>query len=80
MFSAVLCWLLDIEPMTHPAITNIAVTGNSVLAATTDSPFFDSHLGSLDDFEQNLRGWGNATGTDAAVVEGLIAKLRRATP
>ena len=80
MFSAFLCWLLDIEPMTDPAITNIAVTGNSVLAATTDRPFFDSHLGSLDDFERNLRGWGDVCIAEAAVIEGLIAKLRRATP
>lgn len=80
MFAAFLCWLLDIEPVTDPAITNIAVTGNSVLAATTDNPLFDAHLGSLDDFQRNLRGWGEATGTDAAVVEGLVARLRRTVP
>ena len=80
MFAAFLCWLLDIEPMTDPAITNIAVTGNSVLAATTNNPLFDAHLGSLDDFVRNLRGWGEATGTDAAVVDGLVARLRRTDP
>ena len=80
MFAAFLCWLIGLEPMTDPAITNVAIAGNSVLAATTDSPFFDAHLGSVEDFECNLRGWGEACGADAAVVEGLVAKLRRATP
>ena len=63
--------------MTEPAITNIAVTGNSVLAATTDSPFFDAHLGSVEEFERNLRGWGEACGVNAAVVDGLVARMRR---
>ena len=80
MFAAFLCWLIDLEPMTDPAITNVAIAGNSVLAATTDSPFFDAHLGSVEDFERNLRGWGEVCGAEAAVVEGLVAKLRRAAP
>ena len=78
MFTAFLCWLLHLPPMTSPAITNIAVAGNSVLAATTDNFLFDAHLGSLEDFERNLRGWGDACGADPAMVDGLVAKLRRA--
>ncbi len=77
MFSAFLCWLLDIEPMTSPAITNIAVSGNCVLAATDQNPLFDQHLGSLDDFEANVRGWGEACGADAGMVERLVARMRR---
>ena len=77
MFSAFLCWLLDIEPMTSPAITNIAVSGNALLAATNENPLFDQHLGSLDDFEANIRGWGEACGADAGMVESLLARLRR---
>ena len=56
MFAAFLCWLLGLEPMTRPAITGISIAGTSVLAATTDSPFFDAHLGAVDEFERNLRG------------------------
>ena len=77
MFTALLCWLLGLEPMTSPAITNIAVSGNSVLAATDENPLFDSHLGSLDDFEMNIRGWGEACGANADMVEGLVARVRR---
>ena len=77
MFAAVLCWLLDIEPMTSPAITNIAVSGNCVLAATDQNPLFDQHLGSLEDFEANVRGWGEACGADAGMVESLVARMRR---
>ena len=78
MFSAFLCWLLGLPAMTTPAITSIAVSGSSVLAATTDDPLFDAHLGSVEDFERNLRGWGEACGTDPAMVDGLVAKFRRA--
>ena len=78
MFTAFLCWLLGLEPVTSPAITNVAVSGNCVLAATDENPFFDRHLGSLDDFETNIRGWGEACGTDADVVEDLLARVRRA--
>ena len=77
MFGALLCWLLGLEPMTTPAITGISVAGDSVLAATTDDPFFNAHLGSMEDFERNLRGWGTACGADDAVVDGLVAKMRR---
>ena len=77
MFAAVLCCLLGLEPMTNPAITGIAVSGNAVLAATDQNPLFDQHLGSLDDFETNIRGWGEACGADAGMVESLVARMRR---
>ena len=77
MFAAFLCWLLGLEPVTSPAITNIAVSGQSVLAATGENPLFDAHLGSLDDFEMNIRGWGEACGANAEMVEGLLARVRR---
>ena len=77
MFGAFLAWLLDLEPVTRPAITGIAIVGESVLAATTEDPFFNAHLGSVEDFERNLRGWGEACGADAPTVDGLIARMRR---
>ena len=49
--------------MTDPAIAGICIVGNSVLAATTDNPLFDAHLGSL---------------AEPAMVAGLVARLRRA--
>ena len=63
--------------MTDPAITGIAVSGGSVLAATSDDPLFNAHLGSLEDFERNLRGWGEACGASPDMVDALVAKLRR---
>ena len=76
MFTAFLCRLLDLTPMTEPAITGIALAGDSVLAATSSDPFFNAHLGSLEDFERNLRRWGEACGADAATIEDLLAKLQ----
>ena len=78
MFAAFLVWLLDLEPLTDPAITGIAVSGSSVLAATTDDPLFNAHLGSLADFERHLRGWGEACDASPHTVDALVAKLRRA--
>ena len=78
MFAAFLVWLLDLEPMTDPAITGIAVSGNSVLAATTHNPLFNAHLGSLEEFERNLRGWGEACDASPDSVDALVDKLRRA--
>ena len=78
LFAAFLCWLLDLQPLTDPAIANIAVNGNSVLAATTDNPLFDAHLGSADEFERNLRGWGEVCGARPATIENLVARFRRA--
>ena len=77
MFGAFLCWLLGLEPMTTPAITGISIVGGSVLAATTDVPFFNAHLGCVEDFERNLRGWSEACGADDAVVDGLVDRMRR---
>ena len=78
MFAAFLCWLLVLEPITDPAITGIAVSGNSVLAATSDDPLFNAHLGALQEFERNLRGWGQVCGADPHTIDALVAKLRRA--
>ena len=78
MFTAFLVWLLGLESMTDPAITGIAVSGGSILAATSDDPLFNAHLGSLEDFERNLRGWGQACGASPDMVDALVAKLRRA--
>ena len=80
MFAAFLVWLLDLEPMTDPAITGIAVSGNSVLAATSDDPLFNAHLGSLDEFERNLRGWCEVCGAGSDTVDAMVARLRRAGP
>ncbi len=78
LFAAFLAWLLGLEPVTRPAITGISVAGESVLAATTDDPFFNAHLGCVEDFERNLRGWGGACGADAATIDGLVDRMRRA--
>ena len=78
MFGAFLCWLLRLEPMTHPAITGISVAGDSLLAATTDSPFFDAHLGSVAEFERNLRGWGEACSANSSMIDCLVDRMRRA--
>ena len=75
---SILCWLLGLEPMTRPAITGIAIAGNSVLASTTDNPFFDAHLGSVGDFERNLCGWRVACGANVSVIDGLVARKRTA--
>ena len=64
---------------TPPAITGVAVSGNAVLAATDQNPLFDQHLGSLDDFATAIRGWGEPCGADAGMVEGLVARVRRAS-
>ena len=78
MFAAFLVWLLSLEPMTEPAITGIAVSDASVLAATSEDPLFNAHLGALAEFERNLRGWGEACGADPDMVDALVARLRRA--
>ncbi len=78
MFAAFLCWLLELPPVTEPAVTGVVIAGDSVLAATNADPFFNAHLGSLAEFERNLRGWGEACGADAAMIEDLVTKLRSA--
>ena len=65
MFTAFLCWLLRVEPMTDPAITGIAVCGNSVLAATTHDPLYDAHWAR----------WRNSSATCAAGA-GLRGRFR----
>ena len=77
-FMALLCWAIGLEPMTEPAITGVVVSGECVFAATTDDPFFNALIGSRSDLVANLRGWGDACGAPPTVVEGLIAKVRRA--
>ena len=79
-FAALLCWAIGRPAMTDPAITGVAVSGECVYAATTDDPFFNALIGSWDDVEANLRGWGTACRADAAVVEGLVDTVRRGTP
>ena len=75
-FTAILCWLLDLPPMTEPAIVGLAISGECVLAATTDHPFHDTHLGDWSDLERNLRSWGRICGVEPATLERLIAKAR----
>ena len=77
-FAAILAWLIGITPVTRPAITGLAVSGDSVLVATSETPFHDVHVGGLADLERNLRGWGDACGADAGVVDGLVDRIRRA--
>ena len=75
-FAALLCWLLGLPPMTRPAITNVAVSGECVLVATDENPFFDTPLGDWGDVERNLREWGAVCEADAATVEALVRKAR----
>ena len=77
MFAAFLCWLLQLPPMTNPAIAGVVVTGDCVFAATTRDPFHDTPIGGWPDVRRNLRAWGNVCGADAATVEALLARVRR---
>ena len=77
-FAAVLAWLLRLPPMTTPAITGISISGTMVFAATSDRPFHDTPIGDWQDLQRNLRNWGNSCGADTEIVDGLIARLRRA--
>ena len=78
-FAALLAWLIGRPAMTQPAITGVAVAGGCVFAATTESPFHDTLIGSWDDVVENLRAWGAVTGADAHIVDGLVDKARRAS-
>ena len=78
-FAAFLCWLLRLPPMTTPAITGICLTGRCVMAATTEDPFFNTHLNSIDEFERNLRAWADACDADQDIVESLVARMRGAS-
>ena len=77
-FSALLCWAIGRQPMTEPAITGVAVTGECVFAAT-DRDCFNALIGSWSDVEANLRGWGTACAADAAVIDNLVHTVRRAS-
>ena len=78
-FAAILCWAIGRKPMTEPAVTGVVVTSGCVYASTTQDPFFNALLGSWEDLEANLRGWGAACEADAAVINGLVDSLRRAS-
>ena len=78
-FAAVLCFLIGRPAMTEPAITGVVVSGNAVFAATAESRFHDTLIGSWHDVEGNLRAWGAVAGAPASIVDGLVAKLRRAS-
>ena len=77
-FAAVLAWLLQLPPMTTPAITGISISGNALFAATSTDPFHDTAIGDLADVVRNLRDWGAACGVDEATVDALVARLKRA--
>ena len=79
-FAALLSFLIGRPAMTNPAITGVVVTGGCVYAATTDDCFLNTLIGSWADVERNLRAWGATTDTDAYVVDGLVDKVRRASP
>ena len=76
-FSAFLCWLLDLPAMTDPAIVDAVVTGDCVLVATTEDPSFNHLLGSWQDCESNLRGWGDACNASPDTVNALISRVHR---
>ena len=76
-FAALLCWLLDLPAMTDPAVVGAAVTGDCVFLATTEAPFCNSLLGSWQDCQANLRGWGEACEAAPETVEALIEQVRR---
>ena len=75
-FAALLCWLLDLPPMTRPVIADVAVSGECVLVATDENPFFDTPLGDWCDVERNLREWGAVCEAEAGIVEALVRKAR----
>ena len=76
-FAAYLCWLLDLEPLTEPAVTSAAVSGECVFVATGAAPFHDTLLGAWSDVEANLRAWGAVCETEPEAVERLVARARR---
>ena len=57
-FAALLCWLLDLPPMTRPAIADVAVSGACVLVATDEDPLFNTPLGDWCDVERKARYGG----------------------
>ena len=79
-FAALLAWLTGRPAITDPAITGVVVTGGCVFAATTDDCLHNALIGSWADVEANLRGWGAACRADPAAIDGLVDKVRRASP
>ena len=75
-FAALLCWLLDLPPMTQPAIVSVAVSGDCVFAATAEDRSFNLLLGSWRDCLSNLRGWGEACGVPDAAIDAMIETVR----
>ena len=62
--------------MTDPAIVDAVVTGDCVFVATTQDASFNRFLGSWQDCQTNLRGWGDACNASPETVDALIAKAR----
>ena len=75
-FAALLCWLLDLPPMTQPAIVSVAVSGDCVFAATAEDRSYNLLLGSWQDCLSNLRGWGEACGVPDAAIDAMIETVR----
>ena len=75
-FAALLCWLLDLPPMTEPVIVSVAVSGDCVFAATAEDRSFNLLLGSWQDCLSNLRGWGEACGVPDAAIDAMIETVR----
>ena len=75
-FAALLCWLLDLPPMTEPAIVSVAVSGDCVFAATAEDRSYNLLLGSWRDCLSNLRGWGEACGVPDAAIDAMIETVR----
>ena len=75
-FAALLCWLLDLPAMTVPAIVDAARIGDCVFAATTEDRSYNLMLGSWQDCQSNLRGWGAACGVPDDAVDAMIETVR----
>ena len=78
-FAALLCFFIGRPAMTEPAITGVVVSGEAVFAVTTNDGLHNALIGAWSDVEANLRAWGAVTETPAAIVDGLIDKVRRAS-
>ena len=76
-FAAYLCWLLDLEPLTEPAVTGAAVSGGCVFVETGAAPFHDTLLGAWSDVEANLRAWGRCCAVEPEAVDRLVVRARR---
>ena len=78
MFTAFLCWLLQLPPMAEPGITGISISGRCVFAATTVDPYHNTLIGDWPDLERNLRGWGAVCGAEPELIDALVDRVRRA--